>query len=80
MQSTSSRSRGRPARTRSAFSTTAGRVNVTGLPARVSIGQAEDANDDLHVLGLSGADRITAGFGLRALLGLTFDGAPGATG
>ena len=35
-------------------STTAGRVNVTGLSARVSIGQAEDANDDLHILGLTG--------------------------
>jgi Ca2+-binding RTX toxin-like protein len=58
-------------------STTAGRVNVTGLPARVSIGQAEDANDDLRVLGLSGADRITAGFGLRALLGLSLDGGAG---
>ena len=58
-------------------STTAGRVNVTGLSARVSIGQAEDANDDLQVLGLTGADRITAGFGLRALLGLTLDGGAG---
>ena len=58
-------------------STTAGRVNVTGLAARVSIGQAEDANDDLQVLGLSGADRITAGFGLRALLGLALDGGGG---
>ena len=45
--------------------------------ARVSIGQAEDANDDLPVLGLSGADRITPGFGLRALLGLRLDGGTG---
>jgi Ca2+-binding RTX toxin-like protein len=29
------------------------------------------------VLGLTGADRITAGFGLRALLGLTLDGGAG---
>jgi Ca2+-binding RTX toxin-like protein len=43
--------------------------------ARVSIGQAE--NDDLQVLGLSAADRITAGFGLRALLGLRLDGGAG---
>jgi hypothetical protein len=48
--------------------------------ARVSIGQAEDANDDLQVLGLSGADRITAGFGLRALLGLRLGGGAAATG
>jgi Ca2+-binding RTX toxin-like protein len=58
-------------------STSAGRINITGLSVRVSIGQAEDANDDLHVLGLTGADRITAGFGLRALLGLTLDGGAG---
>jgi len=59
-------------------STTAGRVNVSGFAALVSIGQAEAVNDDLTVLGLGGADTLTAGLGLRVLLDLVLDGAAGA--
>jgi Ca2+-binding RTX toxin-like protein len=60
------------------ITTAAGQVNVAGLPVLVAIGQAEGPADTLAVLGLGGADTLTAGLGLRVHLDLTLDGAAGA--
>jgi Ca2+-binding RTX toxin-like protein len=60
------------------ISTAAGQVTVAGFAALVSIGQAEGPADTLTVLGLGGADRLTAGLGLRVHVDLTLDGAAGA--
>ena len=50
---------------------TAGAVQVTGLSASVRILHSEPANDTLTINGLGGADTITPGPGVSALIALT---------
>jgi Ca2+-binding RTX toxin-like protein len=49
-------------------------VNVNGTPPTVQIDHSEAANDTLTVNGLGGADTITAGPGLAALIQLVING------
>jgi Ca2+-binding RTX toxin-like protein len=49
-------------------------VDVVGLPAAVNIDHSEAANDKLTVNGLAGADTITGGPGLAALIQLVING------
>jgi Ca2+-binding RTX toxin-like protein len=49
-------------------------VDVDGSPAEVQIDHSEAANDKLTVNGLGGADTITAGPGLAALIQLVLNG------
>jgi Ca2+-binding RTX toxin-like protein len=49
-------------------------VEVNGAPAEVQIDHSEAANDKLIVNGLGGADTITAGPGLAALIQLVING------
>jgi Ca2+-binding RTX toxin-like protein len=49
-------------------------VDVDGPPAEVRIDHSEAANDKLTVNGLGGADNITAGPGLAALIQLVING------
>jgi Ca2+-binding RTX toxin-like protein len=49
-------------------------VDVDGSPAEVQIDHSEAANDKLTVNGLGGADTITAGPGLAALIQLVING------
>jgi Ca2+-binding RTX toxin-like protein len=49
-------------------------VEVNGAPAEVQIDHSEAANDKLTVNGLGGADTITAGRGLAALIQLVING------
>ncbi len=54
-----------------------GTARVLGLFAEVRINNAEAANDTLTVNALAGADFVTAGAGLAALLDLTIDAGAG---
>jgi Ca2+-binding RTX toxin-like protein len=49
-------------------------VDVNGVPPTVQIDHSEAANDKLTVNGLGGADTITAGDGLAALIQLVING------
>jgi Ca2+-binding RTX toxin-like protein len=49
-------------------------VDVNGVPVAVQIDHSEAANDKLTVNGLGGADTITAGPGLAALIQLVING------
>jgi hypothetical protein len=49
-------------------------VDVNGAPVAVQIDHSEPANDKLTVNGLGGADTITAGRGLAALIQLVING------
>jgi Ca2+-binding RTX toxin-like protein len=49
-------------------------VDVDGTPAEVQLDHSEAANDKLTVNGLGGADNITAGPGLAALIQLVLNG------
>jgi Ca2+-binding RTX toxin-like protein len=49
-------------------------VDVNGIPPTVQIDHSEAANDKLTVNGLGGADTITAGPGLAALIQLVING------
>ncbi len=49
-------------------------VDVDGTPAEVQIEHSESANDKLTVNGLAGADTITGGLGLAALIQLVING------
>ena len=51
-----------------------GVVDVDGSPAEVTIDHSEAANDKLTVNGLAGADTITGGPGLAALIQLVING------
>ncbi len=59
-------------------SPSAGVVNVTGLSAAVHVTSAEPANDDVNVLGLGGADKLSATSGLAVLIGVVLNGGSGA--